>query len=894
LASATLTIVGSVIAFKLTQALSGSPSLPIVGAWMAAGIIVTYLLSRLQARSQEESPEAIKERVIRLEPELRKQVQARSYGARRNLIEAPLRELDLAITPRLGWVRDPRLIEPEPVSAKVADDIVAAFESSKRRMLIVGEPGSGKTIAAYSLIEYLDKSEGAEGRIPLLVNLSAWEAQEDFETFLIDYLCSSVGFEVHERAVARAFIGSDRYSLILDGLDEIPPRLRARFSERLDRFVRGLPGGVGVVVTCRTQEYEEILTAHSTGLGLVQAVEILPLSSEQLDRAFVELAKLDKDWETFLSQRHLRAYQRVRDLLSNPLFLNLAVGGQLSPSQLLDWSTTEQEVRDFVLEKYLDRILQEQRQYEPSDGRRYLVWIARFLNGTEVSPFGLKTSDYNVFDLADLTPPDPPRRYRVFGGIVLGMILGLIYSLVLGLVSGELEFGLVWGLVQGLIFGLALGLVFGLVGWLFKRSAVSSRLTLVWPSTKRQLVDFLRRSGRGLGLGLVVALVFGLGLGIPFGLGCGLLGSEACTTGAGQSVEGIVGGLVFGLGWGLIFGSVVGVGLGLVFGLGFGLLETRAVLITSRTPKEASSRSWTAALTWLTSGLVSGLGWGLVLSLAVIGRLELVAEGEELIWGLVVPLELGLVVGLILALRNGGWFVLLQKVAHRRLARASNLPPRPYDFLEWGLEQQVFRRVGGGVRFRHNLIQQQLAKSHLQPRETGARSEMRGPVLAFAGVFLVLALWDIGALGLGWAFVDLLRLALIALVVGGVGYLFLTRRQGVTFREALLDWPRRPKLGLAGVFLALAVLDTAWGLWGANPTEDFDYSLAYGLGLALRDLLRLTLIILVVSGAGYLFLMCRQEVSFRETMFNWPMVAVASVVTLLLLFTAPIFPGLGA
>ena len=154
LVSATLTIVGSVIAFQLTKSLSGSPSLPIVGVWMVAGIIVTYLLSRLQARSQEDSPEAIKERVSQLEPELRKQVQARSYGTRRQLIEAPLRELDLAITPRLGWVRDPRIIEPEPVSKEIpGDDIVAAFESSKRRLLIVGEPGSGKSMAAYSLNE---------------------------------------------------------------------------------------------------------------------------------------------------------------------------------------------------------------------------------------------------------------------------------------------------------------------------------------------------------------------------------------------------------------------------------------------------------------------------------------------------------------------------------------------------------------------------------------------------------------------------------------------------------------------------------------------------------------------------------------------------------------------
>src|SRR5687768_13036633 len=99
LVSATLTIVGSVIAFKLTQSLGNSQSWAIVGAWMAAGIIVTYLLSRVQARSQEQSPEAIKARVSQLEPELRKQVQARSYGARGQLIEAPLRELDLDLTP---------------------------------------------------------------------------------------------------------------------------------------------------------------------------------------------------------------------------------------------------------------------------------------------------------------------------------------------------------------------------------------------------------------------------------------------------------------------------------------------------------------------------------------------------------------------------------------------------------------------------------------------------------------------------------------------------------------------------------------------------------------------------------------------------------------------------
>jgi hypothetical protein len=150
-------------------------------SWGATGIIVTFFYLRWQLRSGEESPEAIKARVSQLYSELRSQLQSCSYGARSKLIAAPLKELDLDITPRVGWVRDPRLTEPEPISENTTD-IAAAFTSSKRRLLIVGEPGSGKTTAAHTLIQHLDETEGDEG-VPLLVNLSAWEAQETLEAF---------------------------------------------------------------------------------------------------------------------------------------------------------------------------------------------------------------------------------------------------------------------------------------------------------------------------------------------------------------------------------------------------------------------------------------------------------------------------------------------------------------------------------------------------------------------------------------------------------------------------------------------------------------------------------------------------------------------------------------
>jgi hypothetical protein len=648
LVGATLTIGAAVIGSRLT-APTDEHSLRSILGWLAAGIIVTFFYLRWQLRSQEERPEAIKERVTQLEPELRNKVQARSYGVRRNLIEAPLRELDLDITPRVGWVRDARLVEPEPSSERTADDIVAAFESSKRRLLIVGEPGSGKTMAAYSLIEYLDEREDAEGRIPLLVNLSAWEAQDDFEAFLVDYLCSSVGYDVRARAVADAFVKSRRYNLILDGLDEIPARLRAHFRERLDEFVKGLQSKVAVVVTCRTQEYEELLAARFTGLGLVQAVEILPLSSEQLDSAFVELAQLDKDWGAFLSQRRLTAYRRVRHLLSNPLFLNLAVVGHLSPEQLLDSTTTEQDLRDLVLESYLVSTLADQGPYEPQDARRYLSWIARFLGGVEVSPFGFKTTDYSVFNLADLTPNETPRRYRLAVGLVLGLGVGLSAGRILGIN---------WGLV--------LGLLVGLFTWTFGRFANSVQLIVAWPSNKRQFHYLLILAGITLVGTLTIWLILGRGW-----------GPDA---------------------W--LF-----VGLSTAFLLVLGLVQPGSLLITSRTQKEVSSRSLIAALTYLTIGFVVITGFAMLSFALGLGMTH--RPSASPLYG---PLY-GLLLGLYLALNNGGWFVLLQKVAHRHLARAGNLPSSLYDFLEWGIDRQVFRRVGGGVRFRHALIQQHLAST---------------------------------------------------------------------------------------------------------------------------------------------------------------------------------------
>ena len=112
---------------------------------------------------------------------------------------------------------------------------------------------------------------------------------------------------------------------------------------------------------------------------------------------------------------------------------------------------------------------------------------------------------------------------------------------------------------------------------------------------------------------------------------------------------------------------------GLVLGLRFVLVDTRPQLIISRSPTEASARSLITALIF---GSITALALALasmVLTLAPIWEKPL----TWLFCGLGIELGLGLVIGGFRVMTNGGWFVLLQRVAYRHLIRAGNLPSHP-------------------------------------------------------------------------------------------------------------------------------------------------------------------------------------------------------------------------
>jgi predicted NACHT family NTPase len=95
------------------------------------------------------------------------------------------------------------------------------FERLNGKLLILGEPGSGKTTTLLELARDLLARAGADEAhpIPVIFNLSSWsENHKPLGDWLVDELSSK--YQV-PRKVAEQWIAEDALLLLLDGLGAV-------------------------------------------------------------------------------------------------------------------------------------------------------------------------------------------------------------------------------------------------------------------------------------------------------------------------------------------------------------------------------------------------------------------------------------------------------------------------------------------------------------------------------------------------------------------------------------------------------------------------------------------------------------------------------------------------
>jgi DNA polymerase III delta prime subunit len=218
-------------------------------------------------------------------------------------------------------------------------DVTDIYENYKAirsgKLLILGPPGSGKTLAALTLVtEILSFGLEApnEWMLPIPVSIGGWDGTQELGEWLSDRLVE--GYRI-ARPVARALVYGDYILPVLDGLDEADDQSHDRIttSQKILEQIRSSSDASDIahgalVMTCRSDFYRNLFdSGHS--LRNAAVVEMKDLEPEAI-RTYLRMRfKDDQAHDPCRSDPFASAVQQddsclVR-ALAKPLILTLAI-----------------------------------------------------------------------------------------------------------------------------------------------------------------------------------------------------------------------------------------------------------------------------------------------------------------------------------------------------------------------------------------------------------------------------------------------------------------------------------------------------------------------------------------------------------------------------------------
>lgn len=420
----------------------------------------------------------------------------------------------------------------------------------RRRLVILGGPGSGKTTLAVQLLrELLDTRQPGEP-IPVLVSLAGWDPNY---LPLYDWLVIRVSEDYRSRAlgpvIAQALAEQGHLLPILDGLDELP---RSRQLEVIAAINKSLTETDQLILTSRTTEYIAAITDAGNVLTAAAVITPEPLTGDQVADYLNHCLPPDPSpcWRELLRRLRMGTAAHLEAVVSAPLGLWLLrtvyITTQTDPTPLLDpeVSPDSTTVHASLLDQLIPAVLvarpasrhpgdifRPRRTWNPHDVRIWLAYLALYLDDAG-------TRDLQWWHLARHTLA--PRAIGLMVGLLFGLGAGLAVAL-----GGALPFFLVVGVGVGLVA---------------RRSLINEPAY-----AGLELDDRAKTLVRQLGAGLMAGLAFVLALGLVIGLTTGLsniLGQRGTQQG-GQWVTGFLPTAGFALVVGLVFALVASLAVGL-------------------------------------------------------------------------------------------------------------------------------------------------------------------------------------------------------------------------------------------------------------------------------------------------------------------------------------------
>ncbi|ONI91564.1 hypothetical protein ALI22I_08040 [Saccharothrix sp. ALI-22-I] len=555
------------------------------------------------------------------------------------------------------------------------EELAAGFRALRRKRLVVlGDAGSGKTTLAVLLVRELVETRADRDPVPVLLPVGSWDLAA--HPTLAGWLTDRLAADYPELGGAVADLLADgRVLPVLDGLDEVPADSRADVVHAINA---SLARSDQLILTCRTAEY--------AAAGLIAdavAIEPEPLTRatavEYLSSALTRADRESASWRTLLAT--VRTADPLAEVCATPLGLWLVRVGyaHADPRPLLDRAALPDAaaLRRHLLARVVPEVVAPRERavptpfrprgrYRPDDVLRWLRRLARHLDHD-----GEPGRDLEWWRLgSDL----PPLSFGVYA--LSAALFGTVFWGVAEALDGTRSLA---GLL-GVLFGA--GLVLQFDGGRPAGSHWTPRKALTGAVQTVQLLSFQ----------VLWIAFFGLAIGLITGVPSALW--SLFTTGS------------LGIDWSVT--EVLGVALLLVAGLAIiyafaNDLDIFTDAKTGRTPQDDWRLSRKLSRRQAASGAVAG---ALLIGVAV-------AEGDT---GLHDVLLLGgmgaAAAGLVLRAVGDGakpWSAYLAVTV--RLGLRRKLPLRPMRFLDDMHRLGLLRAVGPVYQFRHAELQDHLTTS---------------------------------------------------------------------------------------------------------------------------------------------------------------------------------------
>ncbi len=320
--------------------------------------------------------------------------------------------------------------------------ITREWSESGGRLVIMGEPGYGKTVAALKLIAHINASDEAGAPIAELFPLADWYfwRQHHPDASLADWLIEQLMLSYVDlpRGVSQQLVAKRMVVPLLDGLDEIPTKQKRRECvEVIQAYAGKTEPHRQFVLTCRSREYTELAPPFVRAERHIMLVGIQPA---EVDAVLLARTVGRTGWEA-ARDRHAAGDRQLTELFRSPMRLAVAlrVYEINGPTELLGLTTAQ--ARDRLWEMLL-AASEPFGDATPAEIHGWLEFLAASIQRT-----GRQRLLLHDLWLFHPEPVDALLRFRTIAAAAAGVAVGVPLGIAAAVTEGRLLAGLAVGMI---------------------------------------------------------------------------------------------------------------------------------------------------------------------------------------------------------------------------------------------------------------------------------------------------------------------------------------------------------------------------------------------------------------------------------------------------------------